>query len=157
MKNPLKSKPKTKNKQMISHYKKSDGTQLKSKKIKYQYNDGGRKISGFSDFTKDCVTRSVKIILDCDYFKAYQIVNSFINENEEKRISHACLGVSNKTTKKLFRFLGFKWYPSNDIPKGKGKYILNMPNHVCAFVDGVLLDTHNYFEKTKRIYGYWKF
>jgi hypothetical protein len=127
------------------------------KKIKYEYNDGGRSHAGFSIYTKDCVTRSVKLILGCDYLKAYETINKFINDTEKKKVSHASIGISNNTTKKLFRFLGFKWIQSNDLPKKKGKYILNMPNHVCAFIDGVVLDTHNYFEKTNRIYGYWKF
>jgi hypothetical protein len=129
----------------------------KMKKIKFEYDDGGRQDAGFSEYAKDCVTRSVKIILGCDYLKAYELVNKYIDQIETKKVSHACMGVNNSTTKKLFGFLGMKWHPSNNLPKRKGKYILNMPNHVCAFVDGVVKDTHNYFEKTNRVYGYWKF
>lgn len=131
---------------------------MKSKKKipKFKYDDAGRWKSGFSNQSKDCVTRAISIYKGFDYLSAYELVNKLINELEIKKVSGATLGVSNNTTKKLFRKLGLKWVKSNKIPNGKKKYILNMPNHVCVIENGTVLDTHNYFEQTKRVYGYWK-
>jgi hypothetical protein len=159
-KNLLVSKQKQEKKQSKSLCVNSVGMSSKKRKTRtpiYQYSDGGRWRAGFRDHTKDCVTRSIAMILEINYLTAYEKVNEFINSFEKKKVSSATIGIANKTTKKLFESLGLRWIPSNKIPNGKGRYILNMPNHVCYMKNGIVFDTHNYFEKTKRVYGYWKF
>jgi hypothetical protein len=126
--------------------------------MKFNYNDGGRLSAGYSIYTKDCVTRAISLLLGWDYLNAYEYVNKIINKVERKKVSHATIGVSNQTTKKIFSELGLKWIKTNKIPSRlKKPIILNMVNHVCFAKNGEVFDTHDYFKINKRIYGYWIF
>lgn len=128
------------------------------KKILFQYNDGGRHRAGFDSYVGDCVTRAISIIFDFKYLDAHEQVNILSRRFKDKD-SLVPNGISLSTTKKLMKHFNLIWCQANDyslIPK-KGKYILNLPNHVCAVIDGVIHDTHDSRKKSNRIYGYWKF
>jgi hypothetical protein len=127
------------------------------KKIQFKYNDGGRYNSGFHHHTGDCVTRSLSIVLDIEYLKATQYINNLIQSFGD-RASNVSKGISLSTTKKLMKHFNLIWIPSNnllEIPT-RTKCILNVPLHVCAMVNGVINDTHDFREKSNRFYGYWK-
>lgn len=132
------------------------------KRIKFQYSDGGRYNAGYNTIVGDCVTRAIAIVSRISYIEVYESMNKFISEKEggTKARKGSCvpLGIHIKTLKKIMRELGAKWYFTNsydDIPR-KGKVILNVPNHVCAIIDGIIYDTFDIRETNKRIYGYWK-
>lgn len=127
-------------------------------KIDFQYDDGGRYKSGYLFHVGDCVTRSISILFGFDYLDAHQQVNILMKRFQDKK-SLVPDGISNKSTKKLMKHFGLIWHPTNsflDIPRNK-KIILNFPNHVCAVIDGIMYDTHDYRKKSNRIYGYWSF
>lgn len=127
------------------------------RKIEFKYNDGGRFASGFHHHTSDCVTRSLSIALDIEYLKAHEYINNLIQMFGDTT-SHVAKGMTMRTTKKLMKHFNLIWIQSNnllEIPK-ETKCILNVSRHVCAMVDGVINDTHDFREKSNRIYGYWK-
>jgi hypothetical protein len=139
----------------------------------YQYNDGGRTAQGYKGHTGDCVARSVAIATGSNYTDIYEIINKLaLSERKGKRkrgISSARTGVYKNTIKKLMNHIGAEWTPimgigtgctvhlcEDELPK-KGRYVLSVSKHLCAWIDGVLHDTHDCSREGKRcVYGYWK-
>lgn len=139
----------------------------------FQYNDGGRTAQGYKGHTGDCVARSVAIATGSNYTNVYELINKLAQSERrgtrKRGISSARTGVYKSTIKKLMKHIGAEWTPlmgigtgctvhlrEDELPK-KGRYVLSVSKHLCAWIDGVLHDTHDCSREGKRcVYGYWK-
>lgn len=114
--------------------------------MKFQFNDGGRKEAGYKGLVGDCVVRAVVIANDLDYKTTYRKI-SLINANTG-RGKTVRRGVIPSLTNQTLRDLGWKKLPmdrklrfrADNLPKRK-KLIIQTRRHVCAVIDGVLMDT----------------
>lgn len=135
------------------------------KKLTFQYSDGGRSIAGYYSNTGDCVVRALANTLGSSYMSLYEFSNKFARANERNRRikSGNVYGWYDETLKKIMRHFGFKWVAKRtsvktplQIPR-KGKVVVSLMGHVCAVVDGVILDTHNPINDLNLAFakGYW--
>lgn len=153
--------------------------------MKWEYNDGGRKLTGFKGQTGDCVTRAISIVTGLPYEKIYQDLfdlanNHKINKNDliAKRMRKAKSGSLHSTSprygvqkvvyKKYIESLGLTWTPTMGIGTGckvhlkkeelpSGKIICRVSRHIVAVVDGVIQDTYDCSrDGTRCVYGYWE-
>jgi hypothetical protein len=151
------------------------GRKLKSfgeNKMKFNYNDGGRKEAGYKGDASDCFVRSVCIAGDYSYQHIYDLVNDYCQHERQTKTmrsrSSSRTGVHTKTSKIIFDALGFEWTPTMFIGSGckvhlrekelpKGVIIARVSKHWCAIIDGVIHDTHNPDrDGTRCVYGYWR-
>ena len=136
-------------------------------KLKFKYDDGGRKYAGFAEpKVGDCVVRAISIAFDKSYLEVYEFVN-IISSKEKKRKSYSKKGIYLDTIKKVMKRYGATWISymktkkrirmnSKDLPM-KGKYVLNLSKHVVAIIDGTIHDLYDCSENGNRIvYGCWK-
>jgi hypothetical protein len=142
-------------------------------KPKHIYNDGGRNIAGYKGATGDCVTRAIAIATRSSYVEVYELINKLAQSERKgtrkRGISSARTGVYKRTIQKLMKHIGAEWTPlmgigtgckvhlrEDELPK-KGRYVLSVSKHLCAWIDGVLHDTHDCSRNGNRcVYGYWK-
>jgi hypothetical protein len=126
----------------------------------FQYNDGGRKASGYKGKTGDCVVRAIAIATEQDYAEVYRMV-----ENHNKLFAFA------SGSRKVFlclESLGWEWVPTMQIGSGcrvhlradelpGGRIICKISKHLVAVVDGVIHDTYDCSRGGKRcVYGYYR-
>lgn len=141
--------------------------------MKFSFDDGGRKQSGFSGSTGDCVVRAVAIATELNYRYVYDALSEGCrNQRQTKnspRQSSARDGVCVK--RKWFReymaSLGWKWTATMGIGTGckvhlrenelpHGRIIAQVSRHFVAVIDGVIHDTHDPSRWGNRcVYGYW--
>jgi hypothetical protein len=126
---------------------------------KWYYHDGGRKNSGLVlKSVADCVPRAIAIACGKDYLSTTEIVNSFCMR-EKRRVSWANVGVKKPTLNRIMESLGFKWvnkrfkWKKNMLPKGK--YILNLSDHIVTRIDGYFYDVFYSVPEGRMVYGYW--
>ena len=141
--------------------------------IKHTYNDGGRKEAGYTGMTGDCVTRAIAIAFKIPYQQVYDLVNATAQtERVGKRMrgrSNARTGVNKPTYRKIVESLGGVWTPTMHIGSGckvhlkpdelpaRGRYIMVVSKHLCAWIDGELHDTYDCSrDGTRCVYGYYK-
>jgi hypothetical protein len=140
--------------------------------IKLILNDGGRSAAGYKGDTGDCVVRAIAIAFKKDYTYVYDLLNESakderLTKRHTKR-SSSRNGVAVKTFEPIIESWGAKWHPCMTIGSGctthlkaselpaKGRYILRVSKHVCAWVDGELHDTYDCSRAgTRCVYGYW--
>jgi hypothetical protein len=143
----------------------------KEKKMKWIYNDGGRKEAGYTGHTGDCVVRAFAIVSGIPYQELYDkvIAISFSEHitKKKKRKSNPRKGVYKYTSRKLAKELGFKWIPIMQIGSGckvhlreeelpKGKIVAKVSRHLVAIVDGVINDIQDPSRGgTRCVYGYY--
>ena len=143
-----------------------------SEAIPYQYNDGGRKASGFKGYTGDCAVRAIAIAAGIPYRVAYDEMNLISKLEQTKRrsdkISSARDGVYRKTMDKVMKNLGFVWTPTMGVGTGcrvhlrtnelpSGRIVVALSKHYAAVVNGVLHDIYDCSrEGTRCVYGYYK-
>lgn len=149
--------------------------------MKFIYNDGGRKLSGFKGETGDCVTRSIAIATNLPYKQVYDDINKIIKEfgggykkvktaygtTYRRKYGSAREGVNKKVYHKYLESLGWKWVPTMLIGQGckthlketelpKGKIIVCVSKHVTAVIDSVINDTFDPSRNgTRCVYGYF--
>lgn len=137
----------------------------------FQYNDGGRKDSGYKGVAGDCAVRSAAIATGISYKTLYNAINELSKkERRGKRksdISNARTGVYKATMQRLMEQLGWKFVPTMSIGSGckvhlrpdelpSGRLVLSLSRHYAAFINGVLHDTHDCSRGgTRCVYGYW--
>jgi hypothetical protein len=136
--------------------------------MKFQMNDGGREISGFSTAKPvgDCVTRSIAILTGLPYKKVYRdLLNLAKMENGKYSAmlsrSHPKKGIYDETLNKYLIQLGFKKITLNcgitspELPQDK-KILVVLVRHVPAMIDGTEHSTFSVAaDYNKRVYGYW--
>ena len=140
--------------------------------LAFQFNDGGRKASGYKGKTGDCVVRSIAIATELPYQKVYDSVNKLAQRERigkrKRGISNARTGVYTRTTRKLLESLGWQWTPTMEIGSGctvhllanelpPGRLIVSVSGHLTAVIDGIIHDTHDPSRRgTRCVYGYWR-
>lgn len=140
---------------------------MKKKVTKFVYNDGGRRAAGFKGHVDDCVARAIAIVTGLPYKEVYDEINRRAKRErcDNKIRSSARKGVSNRLWRKYCEDLGMEWVPTMGIGTGcliharkeelpRGKLILSVSGHVCAFINGELHDTHS-DSLDKCVYGYF--
>lgn len=123
----------------------------------FQKTDGGRAQSRRKKQRNDCVVRALALVADLPYDDAFDI----------------CAGRGRKPNSgqpKIHEFLaglGFEWISFPAVAGGRrmtaerfagsyptGRFILRQAGHVCACIDGVVMDE---FEPGERcVYGAWR-
>ena len=132
--------------------------------MKFQYTDGGRSLAGYTGKTGDCVVRALTLATGSSYMNMYQFVNSTSKafESHRRAKSSNVHGVYESSVRGIMKVMKFKWTAKRvgamlKIPT-KGSYIVSIQGHVCAVVNGIILDTHNALtpDNLRYGYGYWK-
>ena len=129
------------------------------------YDDGGRS-RYFKGNARDCVCRSIAIVLGQDYKEIYNHIFAMMGESPRN-------GVNTRTAKfkRLMESLGFTWVATSGIGshqavhlvKGElpeGRLVCSMAGHYTAVVNNQVRDiidprTNDLWDYRK-VYGYWK-
>ena len=145
-------------------------------KTEFNYNDGGRSISGYKGKTGDCVCRAIAIATGKPYPEIYEsLAKGNAAQRQGKRegskagVKTASRGINTK--RKWFADymveLGFVWTPTMFIGQGctvhlkadelpKGKLIVNVSKHFTSVIDGVINDIYDPSRQgTRCVYGYY--
>jgi DNA-directed RNA polymerase subunit RPC12/RpoP len=139
--------------------------------MKWVFDDGGRKDSGYKGHTGDCVTRAISIVTGKSYKEVYDNLNLLGKaERTTKRRhkkSNSRTGVYKKTYDDYLKSLGFEWVPTMFIGSGckvhlkkselpSGKLVAKLSEHITAVIDGVIHDTYDCSRnETRCVYGYF--
>lgn len=141
--------------------------------MKWQFNDGGRSVTGYTGKTRDCVCRAIAIAAEKPYQEIYDRLNEIGKlERRGKRkrsISDARTGVYRFAYQRLLFDLGFVWTATMKIGSGcnvhlregelpdSGRLVVSVSKHLCAVIDGVVHDTHDPSRGgTRCVYGYYQ-
>ena len=131
-----------------------------SRRLRVEFDDGGRTAAGFKGRAGDCVARSIAIAARLPYREVYEALSAGCRAQRitkrARRRSSARNGVN--TRRKWFReymaALGFQWVPTMRIGSGcqvhlaegelpAGRLIVALSKHYTAVIDGVIHDTHD--------------
>jgi hypothetical protein len=149
----------------------SGGGAEKGQPLPWVYDDGGREAAGFTGRSGDCVTRAIAIATGFSYRIVYDALNEEAKRerprNGRKR-SSSRTGVHRRTFGRYLDEVGFTWHPTMQIGSGctthlaigevpmDGRHVMSLSRHVCAVVNGVVLDTSDPGRGgTRCVYGYW--
>lgn len=138
--------------------------------MEFQFNDGGRAAAGFKGAARDCVVRAIAIAAELPYSEVYALVNGTAARERRKggRRSSARCGVYKSTFRQILAGMGWEWVPTMGIGTGckvhlnaselpAGRLIVSVSRHLCAVVDGVLMDNHDCSRGGARcVYGYFR-
>lgn len=131
----------------------------------WRYHDGGRFAAGFQGEAGDCVARSIAIAAELPYGLVYAALAERCHALGRPRSARN--GVPRKVYEPYLAELGFAWHPTMVIGQGCrvhlragelpcGRIIARLSRHLCAVVDGVVLDTFDPSrEGTRCVYGYF--
>lgn len=138
--------------------------------MKFQYNDGGRRRSGFKGTTSDCVVRAIAIISQKPYIEVRKEIGILCTKFNEKQLlngvnhkSNMRKGIAKPVYHKYILSLGFEWVfcrykvhlKSKELPMGR--IIVSVSKHLCAVVNKVLNDMSDCSNGGRRlVYGYYK-
>jgi hypothetical protein len=139
--------------------------------MKFQFNDGGRAVSGHIGRAKDCVTRAVAIATGKPYQEVYDALNRLSASERfgkrKKKKSDSESGVFRLTYQRYMESLGWKWRPTMAIGSGcrvhlraselpRGVLLVRVSRHLTTVVDGVIHDIHDCSRNGRRcVYGYF--
>ena len=122
--------------------------------MKWNYNDGGRKLAGFKGSTGDCVTRAIAIATGKPYKEVYNDLFTRAKEYSKTRRNKIAKSIQkygatprNGMWKEIYRpyleSLGWKYKVGNvklnEFPAGT--YICSVRKHLTVVKDGELYDT----------------
>jgi hypothetical protein len=155
----------------------NDSDMIAERRIRFQYNDGGRAAAGYKGHTGDCVARAVAIAADMPYEEVYQrLASGNAGQRKTRRSGHATgkrtaahgINTRRKWFHDFMESLGFTWVATMGIGSGckvhlaaaelpRGRLIVALSKHYAAVIDGVLHDTYDCHRAgTRCVYGYWK-
>ncbi len=139
--------------------------------MEFQYNDGGRKLSGYKGHTGDCVCRAICIAANLPYQDVYDVLangnymqrKSKRTEKKSKTAAHG-INVRRKWFKEYMKSLGFEWTPTMKIGQGckvhltdgelpNGRLVVAVSKHYTAVINGVINDLYNPERNTTWIHG----
>ena len=141
--------------------------------MKFVYDDGGRRLAGYSGSAGDCVARAISIASGRPYADVYKKLAQGMGLQRASRLGKRAATARNgiNVTRKWFKELmvewGFVWVPTMSIGSGckthlrdgelpLGKLVVSLSKHYCAVVDGVIYDTYDPSrDGTRCVYGYW--
>ena len=151
--------------------------------MRFQYNDGGRSVSGYKGTAGDCVTRAIAIATGKPYRDVYDALNilaKFERTGSRKRgKSSARNGVYKDTYRKYLTSIGWQWTPTMQVGSGckvhliegelpMGRLIVSVSKHLTTVIDGVINDALDPQRHTmivengvqrftgRCVYGYWR-
>jgi hypothetical protein len=131
----------------------------------FLYSDGGRVAAGFKGDARDCVARSIAIATERPYRDVYRDISARCKEAGLARSARN--GVPRKVYQKYLSDHGWEWTPTMKVGQGckvhlkaaelpSGRIICRLSRHMCAVVDGVILDTYDCSREGSRcVYGYF--
>lgn len=147
--------------------------------VPFVYNDGGRKVSGRSGHTGDCVARAVAIASGRPYAEVYaRLADGNATQRRSKRERRSTKRTGRRTAshgiftrRKWFddymHELGFEWKATMAIGSGckvhlrpdelpSGRIIVSVSKHMVAVIDGIINDTYDCSRGgTRCVYGYY--
>ena len=152
--------------------------------MRYQYDDGGRTVAGFTGVAGDCTVRALAIATQKPYREVYAAINAIAAEHErrgkrKRGISSARNGVYANTVRRYLDSIGWQWTPTMFIGSGctvhlhdgelpTGRLIVSISKHLTCIIDGVIHDTYDPQRETliiengvqriahRCVYGYWQ-
>lgn len=134
--------------------------------IKFCYNDGGRKKSGFKGETGDCVVRAISIATGIPYMTVYKDMAIGMKSLTGHRTARS--GVNRTVYQPYLEALGWSWFPKMKIGQGckvhlnsdelpSGKIIVRLSKHLATVIDHTLQDTHDGSRNgTRCVYGFFQ-
>jgi hypothetical protein len=148
-------------------------------KLRWIYNDGGRKAAGFSGQTGDCVCRAIAIASGRPYEEVYKrLADGQGSQRRGKRrdrqhgqrtVRHG-ISVQRKWFRDYMVELGATWTPAMKIGTGcqvhfvedelpSGRLVVAISRHYVAVIDGIVHDIYlpNDRGGTRCVYGWWTF
>jgi len=141
--------------------------------MKWIFDDGGRKASGYSGEARDCAVRAIAIASGYPYQTIYDSINQLGPQTRTRsqraagKMSTARGGVFRETSARMLESLGFVWTPTMRIGSGcrvhlrdgelpAGRLVVKVSKHLVAVIDGVIRDNHDPSRNgTRCVYGYW--
>lgn len=142
-----------------------------SRRMRFQYNDGGRAATGFRGDAGDCVTRAIAVATRQDYLSVYHSLNAIAKSERtgksRRGVSSARNGVYRQTIRRYLQGIGWNFTPTMGIGTGcrvhlrdgelpMGRLIVTVSKHECAVIDGVIHDTSDPSRSgTRCVYGFW--
>lgn len=126
--------------------------------VSFQYSDAGRSMSRRPRSKNDCTVRALAVVCEVSFDDAYDALAQKGREPHRgfripKRLY---IGVWKLTWQAFQAVKGeprvTPWRFVQSHPQGR--YILRVSKHVCAVVDGVIIDDHA-FDPGRRVYGAW--
>lgn len=140
--------------------------------LPWEFDDGGRAVSGFKGRTGDCVVRAIAIATGHNYSITYRNIQAFMRmrrkRNGRQPSASPRKGVPRYAYDRYLRACGWQWTPTMGIGTGtkvhlrqgelpSGRLIVRLSKHMCAVIDGVIRDTYDPSrDGTRAVYGYWR-
>lgn len=149
--------------------------------IDWQFNDGGRKDSGYKGFSGDCVVRAIAIATEQPYAQVYDELQErqkhwwatsrkrFIVK--KRKLGTPAPSIRNKSYREVYepylKSIGWHWRPTMKVGVGckvhlradelpRARLIVAVSKHLTAVVNGTILDTYDCSrEGTRCVYGYY--
>jgi hypothetical protein len=140
----------------------------RGRRLKFQWDDGGRAAAGFRGQADDCVTRSIAIAAFLPYREVYDELNSrtrAMRQNGE--LSGARTGVTRDVYQPYLGEIGWVWMPRMTIGSGctthlrsgevpAGRIIARLSKHLVAVINGVIHDLSDPSRGgTRCVYGWF--
>jgi len=141
--------------------------------MRFQFDDGGRRVALYHGLTGDCVVRAVAIATQQSYHTVYEALAGGVRTerltkgSRRKASARNGVHVRRQWFKQYMESLGWRWTPTMGIGTGctthlrehelpAGRIIVSLSKHYAAVVDGVIHDNHDPSRGGMRcVYGYW--
>lgn len=137
-------------------------------RLKFRWDDGGRRAAGFRGEADDCVTRSIAIATGLPYREVYDELNArTLGLRQKGEQSGARTGVPRDVYEPYLADLGWAWTPTMKIGSGctthlrsgelpDHRIIARLSKHLVAVVDGVVHDLNDPSRNgTRCVYGWF--
>lgn len=138
-------------------------------RMKFQWDDGGRRAAGFRGQADDCVTRSIAIATGLPYRRVYDDLNARTLDMRQKGEAFgASTGIPRDIYEPYLCELGWVWTPKMTIGSGctthlragevpEHRIIARLSKHLVAVVNGVIRDLSDPSRNgTRCVYGWFE-
>ena len=129
--------------------------------MSFVYDDGGRQAAGFEGPAGDCVCRAVSIASGRSYGEVRERLNllggtSRVRHSKRRASAENGLVTSRPWFALYMVELGFRWH-AGDGDTSAGRFVVSIPCHAFAIIDGVVHDTHEVGLRRQYygVVGYW--
>jgi hypothetical protein len=146
-----------------------DGARRAARRLRFQWDDGGRAAAGFRGEADDCVTRSIAIATGLSYREVYDELNSRTKEMRRAGEQQgARTGIYRDVYQPYLIELGWVWTPTMSIGSGCTTHLRSgeLPNttiiarlskHLVAVINSVIHDTSDPSRRgTRCVYGWFE-
>jgi hypothetical protein len=137
--------------------------------LPYQYDDGGRSLSGLSGTAGDCVVRAIAIATGLPYRKVYDDLHAEMRARGPLMAGKSPRsGVPMDVVRAYMARVGWEWVPTMRVGTGctvhltsgeipDGRVVARVSKHMVAVVNGVMRDTFDPSRGgTRCVYGFFR-